>query len=219
MVIRRSTGAVRAVALEPKSVATFYPQTCRALDDMGLPTRIQSHPNEVDPAPPFAEDAEHTSSDPVAAQLFWRRPLQSARVLTRFRSRFVGKVMPVHFFWGAMDLACSRFSGGRVARHSGGAPNVGDWVMVEGYSHELSSCGFFPAAVLTERFMPTPTPSRTGSPTTRSSRRRPGRRSRPGAARLPSGHSPGGGDSRGLGSRRARSRSLPKPLLTRAESA
>ena len=106
--------------------------------------RIQSHPNEVDPAPRFAEDVEHASYDPDAAHLFWRQLLQASRVIGRFRSRFVGKVSPVHFFWGAMDLACTRFSGRGAPRHSGGAPNVGDWVMVEGYSRELSSCGFFP---------------------------------------------------------------------------
>jgi hypothetical protein len=65
-------------------------------------------------------------------------------VLTRFRSRFVGKVSPVHFFWGGLDLACTRFSGLTAPQHPGGAPNCGDWVMVEGYSRELSSCGFWP---------------------------------------------------------------------------
>src|ERR1700758_1135853 len=144
LVIRSSTGAPRAVALEPKSVAEFYSQTMHALDELGLHTRIQPHPNEVDPALRFDEDVEHASYDPVAAQLFWRQLLAASRVFGRFRSRFVGKVSPVHFFWGAMDLACTRFSGRGAPRHPGGAPNVGDWVMVEGYSHELSSCGFWP---------------------------------------------------------------------------
>ena len=144
LVIRGSTGASRTVALESKSVAEFYSQTMQALDELGFPTRIQSHPNEVDPALPFAEDDEHASYDHDAANLFWRQLLQANRVLGLFRSRFVGKASPVHFFWGAMDLACTRFSGRSAPRHSGGAPNVGDWVMVEGYSRELSSCGFFP---------------------------------------------------------------------------
>ena len=144
LVIRSSTGATRAVALESKSVAEFYSQTMHALDELGLHTRIQPHPNEVDPALRFDEDVEHASYDPVAAQLFWRQLLAASRVFGRFRSRFVGKVSPVHFFWGAMDLACTRFSGRGAPRHPGGAPNVGDWVMVEGYSHELSSCGFWP---------------------------------------------------------------------------
>jgi hypothetical protein len=144
LVIRSSTGATRTVALEPKSVAEFYSQTMQALDELGLSTRIQSHPNEVDPALPFAEDDQHASYDGDAANLFWRQLVQANRVLGQFRARFVGKVSPVHFFWGAMDLACTRFSGRGAPRHPGGAPNVGDWVMVEGYSRELSSCGFFP---------------------------------------------------------------------------
>jgi hypothetical protein len=144
LLIRSSTGATRTVRLEPKSVAEFYSQTMRALDGLGLHTRIQSHPNEVDPAPRFADDVEHASYDPEAANLFWRQLLQANRVLGQFRSRFMGKVSPVHFFWGAMDIACTRFSGRGAPRHPGGAPNVGDWVMVEGYSRELSSCGFFP---------------------------------------------------------------------------
>jgi hypothetical protein len=144
LLIRASTGATRTVALEPKSVAEFYSQTMQALDELGFPTRIQSHPNEVDPALPFAEDEEHASYDHAAANLFWRQLLQGNRVLGQFRSRFIGKASPVHFFWGAMDLACTRFSGRSAPRHPGGAPNVGDWVMVEGYSRELSSCGFWP---------------------------------------------------------------------------
>jgi hypothetical protein len=104
--IRSSTGATGAVALKPKSVAEFYSQTMRTLDDLGFPTRIQTHPNEVEPALPFAEDDEHASYDRDAANLFWRQLLQANRVLGQFRSRFIGKASPVHFFWGAMDLAC-----------------------------------------------------------------------------------------------------------------
>jgi Family of unknown function (DUF5996) len=144
LLIRSSTGATRTVALKPKSVAEFYAQTMQALDELGFPTRIQAHPNEVDPAVPFDQDDEHASYDGAAANLFWRQLLQANRVLGQFRSRFVGKVSPVHFFWGAMDLACTRFSGRNAPRHPGGAPNVGAWVMVEGYSRELSSCGFWP---------------------------------------------------------------------------
>lgn len=144
LLIRCSTGAIRTVRLEPKSVAQFYSETMRAIDELGYPTRIQSRPNEVDPAIPFAENFDHASYDPAAAHLFWRQLLQSNRVFGEFRSRYIGKVSPVHFFWGAMDLACTRFSGRSAPRHPGGAPNVGDWVMVEGYSRELSSCGFFP---------------------------------------------------------------------------
>jgi len=144
--IRSDDGQARHVRLEPKTVAQFHNETLRALDDIGIETRIQSHPNEVEPAIPFAEDDRHTSYDARAAHLFWRQLLQANRVMGEFRSRFVGKVSPVHFFWGAMDLACTRFSGRPAPLHPGGAPNVGDWVMEEAYSQELSSCGFWPDA-------------------------------------------------------------------------
>jgi hypothetical protein len=144
LLIRSSAGSTRTVPLEPKSVAEFYAQTMQALDELGLSTRIYARPNEVDPALPFAEDSEHASYDRDAVNLFRCQLLHANRVLGQFRSRFIGKASTVHFFWGAMDLACTRFSGRSAPRHPGGAPNVGDWVMVEGYSHELSSCGFWP---------------------------------------------------------------------------
>jgi hypothetical protein len=144
LVVRSSSGATRTVALESKPVATFYAEALGALDELGLHTTIQATPNEVDPAIPFAEDHEHVAYDADAAHLFWRQLIQADRVIGEFRSRFIGKVSPVHFFWGAMDLACTRFSGRGAPPHPGGAPNCGDWVMVEGYSHELSSCGFWP---------------------------------------------------------------------------
>ncbi|WP_409434958.1 DUF5996 family protein [Mycobacterium sp. SMC-14] len=144
LVIRTSSGATRTAPLREQSVAEFHATVMSMLAELGLQTRIQSHPNEVEPAVPFAEDVEHASYDPQAAHLFWRQLVQADRVLGQFRSRFIGKVSPVHFFWGAMDLACTRFSGRRAPTHPGGAPNCGDWVMVEGYSHELSSCGFWP---------------------------------------------------------------------------
>jgi len=142
--IRTSEGATRAIALESKSVAVFYAQLMRALGELGIETQIQSRPNEVDPAIPFAEDHQHATYDAQAAHLFWRQLVQADRVLHQFRSDYVGKVSPVHFFWGALDLACTRFSGRTAPKHPGGAPNCGDWVMEEGYSHELSSCGFWP---------------------------------------------------------------------------
>ena len=132
------------VALAPKPVAQFYAETMGALRELGIPTQIRATPNEVDPAIPFAEDDRHASYDPHAAELFWRQLLQADRVLGRFRAGFVGKVSPVHFFWGGMDLACTRFSGRTAPPHPGGAPNCPDWIMREGYSHELASCGFWP---------------------------------------------------------------------------
>jgi len=125
-------------------VADFYAETVSALDELGIGVDIQPTPNEVDPAIPFADNRDHCSYDGEAAQLFWRQLVCADRVIGEFRSHFIGKVSPVHFFWGAMDLACTRFSGRTAPEHPGGAPNVGDWVMVEGYSHELSSCGFWP---------------------------------------------------------------------------
>ncbi|WP_027502621.1 DUF5996 family protein [Rhodococcus sp. UNC363MFTsu5.1] len=142
--MRTSDGGARRISLEPKSVAEFYAQTVTALGELGVEVRIQASPNEVVTAIPFAEDEVHASYDAAAANLFWRQLVQADRVLTRFRSHFVGKCSPVHFFWGAMDLACTRFSGRGAPVHPGGAPNCADWVMVEGYSRELSSCGFWP---------------------------------------------------------------------------
>ena len=105
---------------------------------------IWASPVEVEHAIPFAKDTEHAAYDRDQAHRFWGQLIAAHRVMTQFRSRFIGKVSPVHFFWGAMDLACTRFSGRTAPRHPGGVPNVGDWVMVEAYSHELSSCGFWP---------------------------------------------------------------------------
>ncbi|WP_277370893.1 DUF5996 family protein [Rhodococcus rhodochrous] len=142
--IRASDGRSRSVPLVAQSVAEFYTRTLGALDELGIATRIHGTPNEVDPAIPFARDHEHDSYDGEAAHLFWRQLVQAQRVLQVFRAEFLGKVSPVHFFWGAMDLACTRFSGRTAPPHPGGIPNCPDRVMTEAYSHELSSCGFWP---------------------------------------------------------------------------
>jgi hypothetical protein len=142
--IRSSEAGTRAVTLEPQPVAAFYARTMDALSALGIEASIQARPNEVDPAIPFGEDHQHAAYDPHAAHLFWRQLLQADRVLGEFRSYFVGKASPVHFFWGAMDLACTRFSGRSAPPHPGGVPNCADWVMVEGYSGELASAGFWP---------------------------------------------------------------------------
>ena len=144
LVIRTSMGPTARVSLEPTSVAEFYTETLGALAHLGVETRISARPNEVEPAIPFAKDTVRRPYDAEAVTLFWRQLVQGDRVLRAFRSHFLGKVSPVHFFWGSFDLACSRFSGRTAPRHPGGAPNCPDWVMVEGYSHELSSCGFWP---------------------------------------------------------------------------
>ncbi|MCA4724481.1 DUF5996 family protein [Mycolicibacterium fortuitum] len=144
LAIRTSDGGSGSVALASKSVAEFYDETFTALRQLGIDTRISATPNEVDPAIPFAQDHQHASYDAEAANLFWRQLIQAHRVINDFRSHYIGKVSPVHFFWGSFDMACTRFSGRPAPEHPGGAPNCADWVMVEGYSHELSSCGFWP---------------------------------------------------------------------------
>ncbi|UXA16209.1 DUF5996 family protein [Mycobacterium sp. SMC-4] len=143
LAVRVSDGSADSMELPDKSVAQFHGDMMAMLDRLGVVARISDGPNEVDPAIPFAED-QHAGYDPSAAGAFWQQLVQADRVISQFRSRFVGKVSPVHFFWGSFDLACSRFSGRPAPPHPGGAPNCGDWVMVEGYSHELSSCGFWP---------------------------------------------------------------------------
>lgn len=142
--VRHSNGSQRSVRLAAKSVAEFYGETLSALDSLGIESEIVARPNEVDPAIPFAEDFQHASYDPHAARAFWQQLVQAHRVITDFRASFVGKVSPVHFFWGALDLACTRFSGRPAPKWSGSVPNCPDWVMTEGYSGELSSCGFWP---------------------------------------------------------------------------
>ncbi|MGW1738174.1 DUF5996 family protein [Nocardia sp. NPDC001965] len=142
--MRTSAGGRREIVLEPKAVAAFYAEVRDGLTALGVDVEILARPVEVERAIPFAEDTEHATYDPAHAHTFWRQLVAADTVLNRFRARFVGKTSPVHFFWGAMDLACTRFSGRTAPPHPGGAPNCADWVMVEGYSHELASAGFWP---------------------------------------------------------------------------
>jgi Family of unknown function (DUF5996) len=131
------------VRLEPRSVADFYAEVMGRLDDFGLHTPIWPMPVEIEGAIPFTDDHEHASYDGDAARRFWRSLVESDRVMRDFRSRFLGKASPVHFFWGAFDLATTRFSGRTAPPHPGQAPNCGPQVMREAYSHEVSSCGFW----------------------------------------------------------------------------
>jgi hypothetical protein len=105
---------------------------------------IHPRPNELEDATPFDEDEKHASYDGDAAARCWRVLVQAERVFTAFRARFLGKCSPVHFFWGAFDLAVTRFSGRPAPRHPGGVPHLPDWVVREAYSHEVSSAGFWP---------------------------------------------------------------------------
>ena len=143
LVLRTTVGDVRGVALEPRTVASFYDATMAALHELGVRVEILGRPVEIAEAIPFADDVEHHAYDAEAMHRFWLALVQADRVLRRFRSRFIGKNSPVHFFWGGFDLATTRFSG-RRSLHPGGVPNCADWVMQEAYSHEVSSCGFWP---------------------------------------------------------------------------
>ena len=144
LVIQTNAGTSRTIALEPRSVANFYDAVMTALRELDLHVRIHPRPNEVARAIPFPDDREHASYDAERANRFWRVLVQSDRVLKAFRSRFIGKCSPVHFFWGSFDLAVTRFSGRPAPPHPGGVPNFPDWAAHEAYSHEVSSCGFWP---------------------------------------------------------------------------
>jgi hypothetical protein len=142
--IQTSEGESRTLPLVPQTVADFFAAYIGALRAMDIAIRIRPVPVEVEVAIPFAEDRTHASYDAEAANRWWRVLVQVDRVLKQFRGGFLGKASPVHFFWGSCDLATTRFSGRRAPRHPGGAPNAPDYVMVEAYSHECSSCGFWP---------------------------------------------------------------------------
>jgi len=137
--IRTSDGAVKTLALEPRSVADFYREVMDTLRSLSIDARIHGKPDEVADPIPFAEDDKHASYDAESANRFWRVLLQADRVFKQFRSSFIGKCSPVHFFWGSFDLAVTRFSG-RPAPERAGA----DAITREGYSHEVISHGFWP---------------------------------------------------------------------------
>lgn len=142
--VRVSDGATRSLTLAPRSVADFYAEYAAVLHSLGIRPAIRGSPVEVETAVAFADDHAHASYDADAAHRCWQVLVQTDRVLQRFRGRFIGKSSPVHFFWGSFDMASTRFSGRTAPRHPGGAPNCPDYVMVEAYSHECSSCGFWP---------------------------------------------------------------------------
>jgi hypothetical protein len=144
LVIATSDGRRADLGLEPRSVADFYRDVMARLKSLGISLRIWTMPVEIPDAIPFEEDRVHAAYDKDYANRFWRILVQCDRVFGLFRSRFIGKVSPIHFFWGSLDLAVTRFSGRRAPDHPGTAPNLGNWVMREAYSHEVSSCGFWP---------------------------------------------------------------------------
>jgi Family of unknown function (DUF5996) len=139
-----SDGSARRLALKAQSVADFYAALMSALAELELAVTINENPCEIAAATPFSQDRLHAAYDPEYARRFWQVLLQTDRLLKQFRTRFLGKASPVHFFWGSFDLAVTRFSGRRAPIFPGKAPGLSAAVMQEAYSHEVSSAGFWP---------------------------------------------------------------------------
>ena len=146
LVLRSSQGPDRGFALAPMSVASFYRQLMQELEAAGFAVAINLMPNEVPEPIRFPDDEVHASYDADAVHRFWRALVQVDRVFRMFRTSFLGKCSPVHFFWGSFDLAVTRFSGRRAPVHPGGFPGLPDRVTREAYSHEVSSAGFWPGS-------------------------------------------------------------------------
>ena len=143
--IETNRGESRTIPLQPMTVAAFYERFMAELASVAASVPIWRLPQEVANPIAFDEDVVHQAYDAEYTQRFWRVLLQTTRIITQFRARFVGKVSPVHMFWGAMDLACTRFSGRTAPQHPG-VPGLADRVTRDAYSHEVSSCGFWPGA-------------------------------------------------------------------------
>ena len=144
LVIETSDGNVRLLDLRPRTVADFYSQVMSSLKSVGIDVAIHTTPNEIPDPIPFEEDHKNASYDADYANRFWRVLVQTDRIFKEFRAHFIGKCSPVHFFWGSFDLAVTRFSGRTAPPHPGGVPHMPDVVAREAYSHEVSSCGFWP---------------------------------------------------------------------------
>jgi len=144
LTIATTAGAIRRIKLEPRTVAGFYAEYRSQLADLGIDAAIITMPNEIPGAIPFDADTVHADYDAEAMHRFWLSLVSAHRVMSRFRGGFRGKASPVHFFWGAFDLAATRFSGRPAPPHPGGIPNCPDSVMREAYSDEVSSCGYWP---------------------------------------------------------------------------
>ena len=142
--LRTSKGHFRQVMLKPMSVAEFYEALMIALRELGVDVRITTMPCEIANCIPFEQDTTHAAYDAEFANRFWRILLAASEVFAYFRTGFLGKASPVHFFWGSFDLAVTRFSGRAAPRHPGGVPHLPDAVAQEAYSHEVSSAGFWP---------------------------------------------------------------------------
>ncbi len=132
--------------LYPRTVADFYTELFKKLSSVGIDVKIHARPNEMEPAIPFIENVKNKSYNPKAANAIWQAMLKANGVFSKFRSDFIGKSSPVHLFWGAFDLALTRFSGNTAPLHPGGVPNMPLDVMQEAYSQEVSSVGFWPGS-------------------------------------------------------------------------
>ncbi|MBW4489745.1 MAG: hypothetical protein KME12_18335 [Trichocoleus desertorum ATA4-8-CV12] len=144
LLIETSDGMTRNIPLVSRSVADFYQEIIGTLQELGIAVQIWTMPQEIADPIRFEQDHQHATYDPEYAQRLWQILVQTHRVMTVFRSHFIGKASPVHFFWGSFDLAVTRFSGRLAPEHPGGVPHMADWVTREAYSHEVSSCGFWP---------------------------------------------------------------------------
>ncbi len=144
LLLRSSDHADTGFRLEPMSMADFHAKLIRALEAIGVDPRFDGIPSEIADATPFAEDRIHFAYDGEAARRFWRALLSIDHVFKRFRTGFVGKASPVHFFWGSFDLAVTRFSGRSAPVHPGGVPGLPDAIAREAYDYEVSSAGFWP---------------------------------------------------------------------------
>lgn len=142
--ITTSGGGVARVELYARSVANFYRELFDKLESVEIGAYIYAAPNEIDPAIPFEKDEIHRSYDAERMHDFYIALVKIHNIFIKFRARFTGKCSPVHFFWGAFDMAVTRFSGRPAPPHPGGVPNIPLSVMQESYSHEVSSCGFWP---------------------------------------------------------------------------
>ena len=142
--VRTSEGHFRQVMLKPVSVAEFYEDVIIALRELDIQVPINTMPCEIADCIPFEQDTLHKAYDADCAHRFWRVLLSASEVFAHFRTAFLGKTSPVHFFWGSFDLAVTRFSGRPAPRHPGGVPHLPDAVAQEAYSHEVSSAGFWP---------------------------------------------------------------------------
>ncbi len=144
--ISASDGTQRQFALAGQSVASFHAAVMAALAELGIHLEIDDMPSELPDPIRFSQDTRHASYDPAAARRFLQILVNVDRVFKQFRTGFLGKASPVHFFWGSFDLAVTRYSGRRAPRHPGGVPNLPDAVACEAYSHEESSAGFWPGS-------------------------------------------------------------------------